>query len=407
MKSLLGSHAILAAVCLLSSSACRSDAPQDDSASATQGSSGAQGSGSSGTLGGDSSGTSGVGSSGTSGVDSSGTSDVDSSGDGPDPSPYQPILEGIDAPGAQLVVIEPDGDAWFGVVGDAANGEPMTVDHQLLIGSNTKTWTAAVTLMLVDEGALSLDDSASTWVTGLDATITVRNLLRHTSGLGEYFAHPDMEGHTGDPWTPEELIVLGREVRDDGPGPSVYANTNYTALGLVIEGVEQQPYTDVVAQRLLGPLGLGDSGVVTSPDMIPATVALGDGGVYGVVTPVHPSVGWAAGAGYSTAEDLAEFYRAMFAGELYGDALLQDQLDDVPSDLGFGQPGVTEAYGLGLMMLGVGGQAVTGHLGSVTGFHSWGLRDDASGALAVVLTNNSEVTSAGAILEALGVAAQQ
>ncbi len=83
------------------------------------------------------------------------------------------------------------------------------------------------------------------------------------------------------------------------------------------------------------------------------------------------------------------------------------QLDDVPSDLGFGQPGVTKAYGLGLMMLGVDDQALTGHLGAVTGFHSWGLRDDASGALAVVLTNNSEVTSVGAVLEALGAAAEQ
>ena len=399
MKSLLDPHATLIAACLLSSTACRSDDPQDESTSAVEGSSGAEGSDSSGMPPGNSS--------GMPDGDSSGTSNDDSSGDNPDQSPYQSILEGIDTPGAQLVVIEPDGDTWFGVAGDAADGEPMTVDHQLLIGSNTKTWTAAVTLMLVDEGALSLDDSASTWVTGLHSTITVRDLLQHTSGLGEYFAHPDMEGHAGDAWTPEELIALGREVRDDGPGPSVYANTNYMALGLIIEGVEQQPYVDVVRERLLDPLELEDSGVATDPDTIPATVALGDGGVYGVVTPEHPSVGWAAGSGYSTAEDLAEFYRAMLDGELYSDELLQAQLDDMPSDLGFGQPGVTEAYGLGLMMLGIGDQAVTGHLGAVTGFHAWGLRDDASGAIAVVLTNNSEITSVGAVLEALGAAAAQ
>ncbi len=302
-------------------------------------------------------------------------------------------------------MIEPDGDVWFGVGGDAAQGEPMTTDHRLLIGSNTKTWTAAVTLMLVDEGELSLDDAASTWVDTLDPAITIRDLLQHTSGLGEYFEHPDMKGHGGDPWAPADLIALGQGVRDDGPGASVYSNTNYIALGLVLEAIEEQPYAEVIQTRLFEPLELGDSGVVT--DSFPEDLALGDGGALGVVTPEHPSVGWAAGAGYSTAEDLAEFYRAMLAGELYSDALLQQQLDDVPSDLGFGQPGVTEAYGLGLMMVGVGGQELTGHLGSLTGFHGWGLRDDVSGGLVVVLTNNSEVTSVGAVLEALAVAAEE
>ncbi|MEM7156314.1 MAG: serine hydrolase domain-containing protein [Myxococcota bacterium] len=386
-------HTTALAACLVLSAACRSDDSPDAAGGTTEGSSGTEG--------GDVSGMP------TSGAEASSSSDDGSSGGAPDESPYPSILETIDTPGAQLAVLEPDGDAWFGVTGVASSGEPMTAEHQLLIGSNTKTWTAAITLMLVDEGAMSLEDSSSTWVTGLDPTITVRDLLQHTSGLGEYFAHPDMQEHTGDAWTPQELITLGRGVRDDGPGPSVYANTNYIALGLILEGIEQQPFEEVLQARVLDPLGLDDSGLIVDPEAIPPTVAFGDGGAYGVVTPSHPSVGWAAGSGYSTAEDLAEFYRAMLGGELYGDELLALQLDDMPSDLGFGQPGVTEAYGLGLMMLDVGGQSLTGHLGAVPGFHSWGLRDDASGALAVVLTNNSEVTSIPAVLEALAVASGQ
>lgn len=393
-------YATLIAACLVSTTACRSEDSPDAGDATTEDSSGTDdGGSSSGIPSGDS----------TTAVDddSSGSSDGSSTGEGPDQSPYRSILDTIATPGAQLLVIEPDGDTWFGVTGDATTDEPMTTDHQLLIGSNTKTWTAAVTLMLVEEGALSLDDSASVWVTELDPAITVRDLLRQTSGLGEYFAHPDMQGHLGDAWTPDELIALGREVRDDGPGPSVYANTNYIALGLIIESIEQQPFVDVIQGRVLDPLGLANSGIITDPETIPSTVAYGDGGAFEVVTPSHPSVGWAAGAGYSSAEDLASFYRAMLGGELYDDALLTLQLDAVPSDLGFGQPGVTEAYGLGLMRLDVGGQALTGHLGAVAGFHGWGLRDDESGALAVVLTNNSEVTSVGPLLEVLAVASGQ
>jgi len=408
MPRLIAPHPCLFVTALLVATACGSDdSPQDPNDGSSETGDAATSGGESSTTGGGSSGGP-DGSSGGSDASADAASDTsDDSSGGADPSPYQAIVDGIDTPGAQLAIIEPDGDMWFGVGGEAMRGEPMTPEHRLLVGSNTKVWTAAATLMLVDEGALSLDDSASTWVPSLDPAITVRNLLQHTSGLGEFFLHPDMEGNGGEAWAPGDLVALGQEVRDDGPGASVYANTNFIALGLILESVEGQPYPEIVQARLLDPLGLESSGIVTDPEMFPDAIAFGDGGFHGVVTPEHPSVGWAAGGGYSTAEDLAEFYRAMLGGELYGDDLLQAQLTSVPSDLGFGQPGVTEAYGLGVMDLDVGGQALTGHLGAVTGFHGWGLRDDASGALAVVLTNNSEVTSVGPILEALAIASSQ
>jgi len=126
---------------------------------------------------------------------------------------YQRIVNRVDAPGAQLAVIEPGGDLWFGASGEADVDEAMTTEHGLLIGSNTKVWTAAVVLTLVDEERLALDDSAAAWVPQLDDAITVRDLLQHTSGLGEYFEHEDMSERLGESWTPEALIQLGQEVR--------------------------------------------------------------------------------------------------------------------------------------------------------------------------------------------------
>ena len=404
MKTLLESPTLLLALTLVSTTACGSDGASSDGASSSSTGGGestaaaSSGMTPSGTSSGDSSGTD-VGES-TAGESSAG----DSSGE-PEPSPYQAIVEAIPAAGAQMAVLEPDGALWVGFGGEGAQGVPMGAEHRLLIGSNTKPWTAVVTLMLIDEGALSLDDLASTWVEELDPTITVRDLLQHTSGMGEFLEHPSMRGHLGDAWTPSELIALGQEVRDDGPGPSVYSNANFMALGLILEAVEGMAYEDILQTRLLDPLGLEDSGIVSGPEAFPEGMVLGDGGTHGVVTPVHPSIGWAAGGGYSTAEDMVEFYRAVFGGELYGDVLLSEQLEGVPSDLGFGQPGVTEGYGLGLMVLAVGEQNVTGHLGQVTGFHSWGLRDDESGALVVALTNNSDITSVESVFQALAVAA--
>ncbi len=121
---------------------------------------------------------------------------------------YQRIVNHTDAPGAQLAVHEPGGGRWFGAGGEADDGVDMTTDHLLLIGSNTKVWTAAVTLSMVDEGLLRLDDTAAAWLPELHEQITIRDLLQHSSGMGEYFEHPSMEGHRGDEWAPETLVAL-------------------------------------------------------------------------------------------------------------------------------------------------------------------------------------------------------
>lgn len=320
---------------------------------------------------------------------------------------YQRIVNHVDAPGAQLAVLEPGGGAWFGAGGDADEGEPMTTDHLLLIGSNTKVWTAAAVLSLVDEEVLQLDDSASTWVPALDTEITLRDLLQHTSGLGEYFEHDKMEGHIGDAWAPADLIRLGQEVRDDGPGATAtYANTNYIALGLVLEAVTGQPYAAVIQDRVLDPLGLTRSGIYDR-DAPPEGLAMGDGGAYDSVTSADPSVGWAAGSGYATAEELALMYEGILSGALYSDALVQQQREGVSADLGFDDPSLETAYGLGLMIVGVGDQLVIGHLGSVEGFSSMGLRDEETGAFAATLSNTSEVVVPDPTLKALRIAGRQ
>src|SRR5688572_7851885 len=106
---------------------------------------------------------------------------------------YQRLLDSVDAPGGQLSVIDASGSVWSGSTGVARPDQPMTNENTLFVGSNTKMFIAAVVLQLVDEGRLSLDDSATTWVPQLDPAITVRSLLQHTSGLGEYSDHDVMD----------------------------------------------------------------------------------------------------------------------------------------------------------------------------------------------------------------------
>ena len=325
---------------------------------------------------------------------------------------YQRILDRVDSPGAQLAVIEPTGIAWSGAAGEGAPGDAASGDTAFLIGSNTKVITTAVVLQLVDEGELALDDSAANWVPALDPSITIEDLLRHTSGLGEYFDHEQMTADDGaamaEVWTPDALIALGTEVRDDGPQKTaVYANTNFVAAGLVVEAVEGQPFGAVADARIFEPLGMTRSGFIDAGDPIPDHIALGDGGKWDAATWVDPSVGWAAGSAYASASDLAVFYEAALGGELYSAALVDAQLDTVSADLGFEEDGVDTFYGLGLMDVRFGKNQVFGHLGMVEGSTSLALQDPDTGAISVLLTNSSEVDFLSPSLRALRVAGRQ
>jgi D-alanyl-D-alanine carboxypeptidase len=325
---------------------------------------------------------------------------------------YQRIVDRVDSPGAQLAVIEPGGHLWTGAAGEAAPGVPVSDEHAFLLGSNTKVFTAAVVLQLVDEGLLDLDASATTWVPQLDPAITIRDLLQHTSGLGEYFEHEwmtaDGRAAMADPWTPEELIDLGQEVRDDGPqSTATYANTNFIAAGLVIEAIEGRSFGEVLTDRVLSPLGMDSSGLAQTGEVAPAHVALGEGGVWGVPTWVDPSVGWAAGSAYASALDLARFYEAALSGELYGSDLVDAQLAAVEADLGFGGEGLKTFYGLGMMVVEVDGKRIIGHRGGTQGATSLAIQDPGTGAIAVLLTNTSDVDILTAPMKALRIAGRQ
>lgn len=97
----------------------------------------------------------------------------------------------------------------------------------------------------------------------------------------------------------------------------------------------------------------------------------------------------------------------MLTGELYGPELVAAQRDAVAADLGFHEPGVETSYGLGLMVVDVGGQVVVGHLGKVKGFTSMVMRDEATGAQTTLLTNASEVDFVTPSFDALKVAGRR
>ena len=292
-------------------------------------------------------------------------------------------------PGALLYVAAPELGVWSGAAGVAnvETGEAMRSDSKFGIGSITKTFVSVVTLQLVEEGLLSLDDPlpevlpVQTAAKFADSDrITVRMLLNHTSGIPEWLSQTTIEAVAADPstiWDIEALLDLAAaQAPTFSPGEGyMYSNTDYTLLGMIIEQATGKSWREEVRSRILEPLGLEDTVVRDSGDTsMPNGHAHGYGDLgSGVVdvTYADPSMAGAAGGNaiVSTAADLARFIEAVLAGVLFqAPGTLAEMMIfvDAPDE-----HGIPYWYGLGLeKYVFPGGVTAIGHAGGAVGYGS-------------------------------------
>lgn len=269
-------------------------------------------------------------------------------------------------------------------VGDLATGAAVPVNGRVRIASNTKTFTAVVVLQLVAEGRVDLDAPIETYLPGrvrgdgIDGrTISVRQLLQHTSGLPDYvtpeFVDPANRFRV---WQPGELLALAlAQPALFTPGTSWrYSNTNYLLAGLLVEEVTGRPVGQQITSRLIRPLQLRGTywptaGEVALRGRHPRGYSPGQPGEPLVdVTEQDPSGPGAAGALVSTPADLLRFFTALLRGRLLPPELLR-QMQTTVTVPEADYRGATEGYGLGLQTftLTCGGTAWT-HGGNIDGY---------------------------------------
>ncbi|WP_436969582.1 serine hydrolase domain-containing protein [Kitasatospora cineracea] len=282
-------------------------------------------------------------------------------------------------------------------VGDLATGAKVPADGQVRIGSNTKTFTAVVVLQLVAEGKVGLDTDIDAYLPGLvrgdgfdGRTITVRQLLQHTSGLPEYM---DTGRVLADPrryYEPRELLdaALAQQAHF-APGTRwEYNNTNYLLAGMIVQKVTGRPLGEEITKRVIDRAGLRHTAFPTPGDTAihaahPEGYLRAEDGSLRDTTELDPSWGWAAGAMVSTTTDLNTFYGALLTGRLLPAAQLAQMRTTVPADaLG---PGVR--YGLGLIgrPLTCGGTA-WGHGGAIPGYETFGGTTDDGRTASIAVT---------------------
>ncbi len=333
------------------------------------------------------------------------------------------ILEGkIDStlqankiPGAAIVVRLANGEEFQYGAGYAnlETRRPVEVSDRFRIGSITKTFIATVVLQLVDEGRLNLNQNVAQLLPTVELRmsdrITVRDLLRHTSGIPNYtgdigflltmFNNPDSY--------PSERAIIAvaeriprrfdpSETNAEGNLRWGYSNTNYILLGMIIQRVTGNTIEHEINERIAVPLGMHKTyfatSTYTSDDLVRGYMDLqtsdyagsgipGDGQPYYDITELHPLYAGAAGAMISSATDLVNYAEALIKGSFYRAPLLEERDNFVTSQFA----SAVGNYGLGIAMVG---DKWVGHKGGLSGYELSMYRKEGA-ATVIVLSNKS------------------
>ncbi|MFG3139133.1 serine hydrolase domain-containing protein [Streptomyces sp. NPDC048211] len=292
-------------------------------------------------------------------------------------------------------------------VAEKGTRKPMPPGGRFRIGSATKTFTATVVLQLVGEGRMSLEDTVERWLPGVvggdggpdGSSVTVRQLLQHTSGIPEVLpeiaALGSADGYRAErfrTYTPRELVGLA--MRRSGAVPTEaawsYSNTNYILAAMIIREVTGRSWDREVKDRIIRPLGLSGTSTPGTSPFIPGPHArsyatFGTGTGTGTdVTALNTSMAVGSGAVISTTHDLSRFYTALLGGRLLEPSELAEMTATVSA------PGMGVRYGLGLgeIPLSCGG-TYFGHPGELLGYRTWaGITRDGARTAVVYATSD-------------------
>ncbi|HNQ14001.1 MAG TPA: serine hydrolase domain-containing protein [Pyrinomonadaceae bacterium] len=291
--------------------------------------------------------------------------------------------------GATLGVCRNGTDCFSLAVGysDLESKTPMRPSDVMLAGSVGKTFAAAIALQLVADGKIELDTQierylgTEKWFDRLPnaRSITVRQLMNHTSGLVRYEFNDkflaDLKASPDKVWRPEELIAYlfdSKAPFEAGKGWD-YSDTNYIVLGMIIEKVTGKRYYDLARKQLLKRLKLkltfpqdkrrlkglvqgyaGEGNEFTGSDKVISN------GTFAI----NPQFEWTGGGMVSNSGDLARWAADFYEGRAFDNKMLPQALDPVSAPM----LGREAKYGLGVIIRPTAVGISYGHSGFFPGY---------------------------------------
>jgi D-alanyl-D-alanine carboxypeptidase len=324
-------------------------------------------------------------------------------------------------PGAVVMIRTPQG-SYTAAVGTTELGKqtPPDAKTHFRIASNSKTMTAAVIVLLAQDGKLKFSDPVSAYVPGVPNgnEMTVADLLRMRSGLYNYTSAPEfaatLDADPAKAWTPQDALAIAFAHPPNAiPNTEYeYDNTNYALLGLVAEKAGGRPLAEQFQNRLFAPVGLQQTSLPAADDTsIPAPYSRGymyGGSAYAMVddpypddikaaakagtlkptdyTNQNPSYAHAAGGVISTADNIETWIRSLVSGKVFNADYQRQWLDSVQAEDPDKPDGQKYGYGISYQRFSPTA-AMYYHGGELPGFNSFMGYDPDNDVSLVIWTN--------------------
>jgi CubicO group peptidase (beta-lactamase class C family) len=250
----------------------------------------------------------------------------------------------------------------------------MQPDMVFRLGSITKQYTAIAILQLVEQGKISLQDSIQKFIKDFPNkghTITIENLLTHTSGIIDYESLNINIPNAYRVDLPQKQIVDSLEHHPlvFTPGSKFsYCNSNYFLLGYIIEQITGKSYAEYMQQHIFTPIGLTNTYYDDEKQVIPNRVS-GYGkwanGKYENADYIGMSQVYAAGAILSNVDDMLKWHQALYSYKLVKKETLEKAFTSCKL-----ADGTLTGYGYGWFIKDQNGEKSIEHAGGIDGFQS-------------------------------------
>jgi CubicO group peptidase (beta-lactamase class C family) len=275
---------------------------------------------------------------------------------------------------------------------------PNSTDTKFRIGSVTKQFTAMLVMQLKQAGKLDLQAKITDYLpwyrkdTG--KKITVHHLLTHTSGIPNYTSVDTISDINIHNYSLKEIAekYCSGDLEFDPGTQFKYDNSGYFLLGVIVEAITKKPYAEVLKEQIFDPAGMKNSGIDALSPLITNRAAGYEYGFEGYENTGYinmESSTYAAGAIYSTVEDLYLWQQALFGNKLLSKENTALMLTPNLNRYGYGvyiskskSPGNEKEF------------TAIGHPGGINGFSALSIRfmeDD----IAVILLDNTRVAKRG------------
>ena len=248
----------------------------------------------------------------------------------------------------------------------------VTPETKFRIGSVTKQFTACAIMKLQEKGLLSVKDKLTRFIPDFPRgdEVTIHHLLTHTSGIHSYTGKAEFINRVTKTITPDSLLAFFiNDPYDFNPGERYqYNNSGYFLLGYIISKVSGKSYDDFLKETFFDPLQMKNTGVHYAGIKLDKEAK---GYSRNNENKFEPSLNWdmswagAAGAMYSTVDDLLKWNQALHNGKVLSEESYKATI--TPVVLNSGEQ-ASPKYGYGLAMYKYRGVDAIGHSGGLHGF---------------------------------------